>query len=216
MLRFGLAVLAAILASPAFACSIPVFRYALEQWQPSPYELLVYHRGPLAKEDERALKQISELSHLANSKTTAIDLDQANAAQKAHWDREPTDVRTPRAVLRYPESGPEIPNVWSGPLDPKIVALLFDSPARRAILEKLTLGNAAVIVFLKSGDRATDESAPGDARARTARYRRGIELPAPTGEGPQIRSVLPLRIAFPVVEVARLGRRASRSNAGGK
>ena len=29
----------------ALACSVPVFRYALERWDASPYALVVFHRG---------------------------------------------------------------------------------------------------------------------------------------------------------------------------
>ena len=29
------------------ACAIPVFRYALECWEPYPYEAIVFHKEPL-------------------------------------------------------------------------------------------------------------------------------------------------------------------------
>jgi hypothetical protein len=38
-----------------FACSVPVFRYALERWQPSKYELVVFHKGPLRPADRDAV-----------------------------------------------------------------------------------------------------------------------------------------------------------------
>src|SRR5512136_1886912 len=40
-------VLAFLLSSipSALACSVPVFRYALERWPASPYEAVVFHRG---------------------------------------------------------------------------------------------------------------------------------------------------------------------------
>ena len=46
----------------AEACSVPVFRYALERWKASPYEVLVYHRGKLAGQDK---KQVTALEHAA-------------------------------------------------------------------------------------------------------------------------------------------------------
>ncbi len=33
--------------SAAVACNIPVFRYALERWQPDNCELILFHREPL-------------------------------------------------------------------------------------------------------------------------------------------------------------------------
>ena len=37
----------AITASLAIACSVPVFRYALEHWQPDPYVVCVFQAGEL-------------------------------------------------------------------------------------------------------------------------------------------------------------------------
>ena len=44
-----LGVLAAMVAaSSAQACSVPVFRYALVQWRPDSFEVIVFHQGPLS------------------------------------------------------------------------------------------------------------------------------------------------------------------------
>lgn len=47
-------VLLALLAARADACTVPVFRYALERWPADDYEAVVFHRGPL-DEESRAL-----------------------------------------------------------------------------------------------------------------------------------------------------------------
>ena len=46
-------IFAAVAMMPAFAhaCQIPVFRYALERWQATPYEVVIFHRGPLSPAD---------------------------------------------------------------------------------------------------------------------------------------------------------------------
>src|SRR6476660_6351684 len=147
MPRIGLAVFVALLAQPAFACSIPVFRYALEQWPPSPYALIVYHKGPLSKAERATVQQIADASRRANVKLTTVDLDgDVEPDQKAIWDREEKDTKTPRVILRYPESGAEIPSLWSGPLAAEPIFALLDSPARRAVFDHLTLGNASAII----------------------------------------------------------------------
>src|SRR5262245_65804907 len=38
--------------SPARACNVPVFRYALERWPADTYEVIVFHRGPLMPADK--------------------------------------------------------------------------------------------------------------------------------------------------------------------
>jgi hypothetical protein len=43
----GLLVAGVLGPQSADACRIPVFRYALERWDPSPYDVIVLTRGPL-------------------------------------------------------------------------------------------------------------------------------------------------------------------------
>src|SRR5262245_38291292 len=109
MPRIGLAVFVAFLAEPVFACSVPVFRYALEQWPPSPYSLVVYHKGPLSKTDRATVQQIADASRRANVKVTTVDLDgDVDPDQRTVWGREGKDAKAPRVLLRYPDSGAEI------------------------------------------------------------------------------------------------------------
>jgi len=202
MLRIGLVISAVLIATPAFSCSIPVFRYALEQWPPSPYALVVYHRGPLSKEDRAMVARITEVTRGANVRVKEVNLaDEPDPGFKAVWDRE--GKNTPRLFLRYPDSDPQIPSVWSGPLSIEPVAALFDSPARRALFDRLTLGNAAAIVLLLSGDTKVDDAARTMLKRQLPRIASRIDLPQPNAEGPQVRSELALRMEFPIVEVSR-------------
>src|SRR5437764_1129210 len=50
---------------PLAACNVPVFRYALDRWRPQSFEVLVFHKGPLAaKEDAAADRLHAELKRL--------------------------------------------------------------------------------------------------------------------------------------------------------
>src|SRR5262245_42396535 len=42
-------------SDPVSACKVPVFRYALERWDPGEYEVIVFHRGPMATEDRKGV-----------------------------------------------------------------------------------------------------------------------------------------------------------------
>src|SRR5262245_66259920 len=44
----------------AAACNVPVFRYALERWQPDPYTVLVFHEGGLAQADKKLVDGLFE------------------------------------------------------------------------------------------------------------------------------------------------------------
>ena len=51
-----LSVFVTVAIGPLFSCQIPVFRYALEKWDPDPYILIVLHHDDgLEPEEKRAL-----------------------------------------------------------------------------------------------------------------------------------------------------------------
>jgi len=68
------------LAGELSACSIPVFRYALERWQPDPYGVEVRHRGPLSPEGKAAAdlltKQAADDVCPANAMVRLVDAEQ--------------------------------------------------------------------------------------------------------------------------------------------
>jgi hypothetical protein len=205
MARFGVALTACLLFGfPTFACSVPVFRYALERWQPARYELVVYHQGPLSERNREAVSRFEAAGQRANVHVTDADLaGRIDPDLQAVWDHDGKDAALPRLVLRYPDSGSQVPSVWAGPLsaDPKT---LFESPARRAVFDRLTAGHAGVVVLLLSGNTAADKAARDLLRTELPRIARRIDLPRPTEDGPQVQSELPLWIDFPVVEVPRM------------
>ncbi|HEX3146981.1 MAG TPA: hypothetical protein VHR66_02800 [Gemmataceae bacterium] len=204
MSRFGLIVFLTLLTTSAsFACSVPVCRYALEHWHPARYDLIVYHRGTLTPADRDALHRIESAVRGGNVRVVDADLDGSiDANLRSIWERDAKDQPLPRVILRFPESGPKIPSVWTGPLstDP---AVLFSSPARSGVFDRLTAGYAGTVILLLSGDVAQDDAARAFLKRELPRIAQQIKLPAPTDEGPQIMSELPVRIEFPVVEVER-------------
>jgi hypothetical protein len=204
MSRFGLVFIVGLLTTlPSFACSVPVFRYALERWQPARYDLFVYHRGALTPADRTAVGRFEAAALRANARVIDADLDaRIDENVRAIWDQEGQPAALPRLVLRYPESSPKVASVWSGPLstDPN---LLFDSAGRRELFDRLTAGYAGAVILLLSGDGPADDAARKLLRSQLPHIASQIKLPAPTDDGPQVISELPLRIEFPVVEVAR-------------
>src|SRR5947207_2462688 len=77
------------------ACTVPVFRFALERWELTTYEILVYHRGPLPNDVKAAIKHWTAAPAKANVEVTVIDLnaDVKPAHQKlwnAHGNKDAT------------------------------------------------------------------------------------------------------------------------------
>ncbi len=203
--RLGLVVISCLLAAHAGrACSIPVSRYALEKWAPSKYELVIFHEGTPTPADQKRIKALRDDAAAANLRVNLIDLSSnLEPDQKKLWEREGKPTTLPHAVLRYPEATAKTPHVWAGPLN--TLGELLESPGRKKVFDRLTLGDTAVIILLLSGDTAADQAAR-DFLAKTVPHNAArLTLPAQTAEGPQIKSALPLGVKFTVVELGRTG-----------
>jgi hypothetical protein len=203
------AVLAALLAgiiggeSCATACSVPVFRYALERFPSDPYEFVVFHRGPLSAETKQLVAVTESLADDANwpvnLKVRTVDLAAATA-EKPAWTPAP-DARLPWLVI-IPPGGSEETAAWSGPLQADDVQSLVDSPARREVVRRLMKGDSAVFLLVESGRKEADAAVAKLLQTTLANMEKSLQLPTDDGTGGP-RSALPLKIAFSTLRVRR-------------
>ncbi len=68
----------ALVPSSAFACSIPVFRYAMERWPADYYEAVVIHRGQMTEDQKQLLNKLrqedSEVEAFLNLRILEVDI----------------------------------------------------------------------------------------------------------------------------------------------
>lgn len=116
-----------LLAASAHACSIPVFRYALDRWHADKYRLEV------SAEDAKDEKVARFLRNFTDS--TPINVE----------------------IARVPGSSrlvfPHADTVWTGAL-PTALATLTDSPARAEIVRRILDGENGVWVLVGDADTA--------------------------------------------------------------
>ena len=156
-------------AGPVLACSVPVFRYALERWDASPYALVVFHRGPLTAADKKLVDLVNkssiEIGGKANIFIRTIDVSkEMDDFEKSLWAQE-DDAVLPLSVLRYPmkDMGMPGPVVWRGRLTKELVGLMLDSPARREIAKRIVGGDSAVWVYLADKPKVEKAAPPAEA-----------------------------------------------------
>lgn len=206
-------------SSSARACSVPVFRYALERWENAPYQAVVFHRGPLADADKRGVEMLKSAGDspkgTANILLETVDVDtlsdpkskSINVRTLAKLWAAQKNPALPWTVLLYPQGNDELEPFWSGPLDVERIARLITSPVRTEIARKLTDGDSVVWVVLLSGDKQKDDGATKLLTAELAALQKTIALPKDedTQGGPVVhrRSDLPLKISFSIVPVSR-------------
>lgn len=189
----------------ALGCTIPVFRYALEKWELTPYEIQIYHRGPLPNEVEKELKKWEAiLPKQANLEITRIDLaSKLTKAQAKRWAKEGDEKQTPWMIVRYGAADPADPSAWRGPCTVENISSLVDSPARRAILSHLTGGASTVWVLLTSDDPQKDRAVLDLLKKELQSLEARIKLPVQSDTGPQIKLPIPLKVGFPILVIDR-------------
>src|SRR4051794_34079314 len=211
--RAALPALAAVLlltAAPARACNVPVFRYALERWPADPYEVLVFHCGPLSFADKALTAALAKLADadapVANFTFECVDLTTKPDRELARlFEAQPDKQNLPLLVVRYPAPSGIDANVWSGRLSADAVRQLLDSPARREVVRRIVAGDSGVWLLLECGDRAKDEAAEKLLRAELVRLQQTLKLPELTadpedklsGKGPE------LKLSFSLLRVSR-------------
>ena len=172
-----------VCAESARACNVPVFRYALERWPPAPYEVFVFHRGPLSADSQAAVADLGTRGR-ANAdggviNLLVVDLDATpNAAIKKLWDAAP-GASLPWMIVRYPESVGVAESIWAAPLSRESAAAAVDSPLRRRIARDLIQGESAIFLLLECGNRAKDEAAAKLLETQLAQLEKTLELPQP-------------------------------------
>ncbi len=205
MPRFLFLLAAALLVhDPLRACSVPVFRYALEHWAADSYEALVLHRGALSPADASLLKS-GEARH-ANLSVKTVDLDASPPAEMSALAKQIGVAEAPMLVLRQPRSARSAV-AWSGGLTRENFDALLDSPARGDIATRIGAGDSAVWVLLECGDAAKDAAAAALLESRLA-YLAGV-LALPKLDEQDIRNGLVslpddgLHLQFSTLRIAR-------------
>lgn len=176
--RWGALFLVLLCGATAFACSIPVFRYALERWEPAPYELLVFHRGPLSAEHQKLLATVptNDGPLKVNAVVKTVDLSASPAAElTALWNEQKQET-LPAILLRNPRGSDVEGAVWSAPLSPGAIQQVFYSPVRTRIAEQLLKGASAVWVLVESGDKAKDDAAADLLGNRVEQLQKTLKL----------------------------------------
>lgn len=164
-----------------WACSVPVFRYALERWPADQYSAVVFHRGPLQPEQQRVVdlfaREGAVARQSANVELKLVDLDADPAPQDLElWKRQESET-LPLLVMRTPLPAPVPVGFWSGELTEENVTRLIDSPLRQKIAKQLINGQTAVWVFLESGDAEQDKAALEQLKAELKRMEKTLKLP---------------------------------------
>jgi hypothetical protein len=200
-----------LIGGAAWACNVPVFRYAIERWRPDPYRVVLLHRGELTKADRELLRPLRDQQDggLANLAVRTVDVDDLNAssedsaADKALWEAL-GQTELPLLVVHYPQQLNIAKPVWASPAEGKAIANLADSPVRRELIKRLAAGQTAVWLLLDSGEAGQDDPAAALIEQQLKKLEQELELPELTATPEdELLSDAPLKIEFSLLRVRR-------------
>ncbi len=202
---FAMIAAAMLLPAPAWACTIPVFRYALEKWDLTRYDILIYHRGPLPADLEPTLKAWNDAPNKANLDITTIDLGAKVAPKRLKlWQREGKKTELPWMLVRYQDAEDDAASAWSGPCTADNLKHLADSPMRQSVLADLTRGSSCVFVMLTSDDEATDRAVSSKLQKDLLTLEKKIKLQDLVEEDrAKLRLPLPIKVSLPLLTLDR-------------
>ncbi len=183
-LRAFFALAASLGAAGAHACSIPVFRYALDRWPADPYRLEV---SAADAQDEGVAKFLRNFTD-----STPLNLQPARVPGEGP------------SRLHFPHAAPHDAPAWSGPLAPAL-AVLTDSPTRAEIARRILAGENGVWVLVESGQRAADDAAASTLEKRLRYLEQVAQIPAidPNDPSSKLGPGPALRVGFSLVRVRR-------------
>ncbi|UCE47644.1 MAG: hypothetical protein JSW47_18850, partial [Phycisphaerales bacterium] len=151
--------LLALLPAHVYACSTPVFRYALERWPADFYDGVLVHRGEIPQDHPAGKLFEGEAAEFLNLRLSRLDLDSAAEEDVKKLLGERVPAKMPALVLWYPWQKGRAAPFWSGEFTPATVAVLIQSPKRKEVAKRLSEGQAGVWIFVESGNKAKDKAA---------------------------------------------------------
>ena len=125
-----------LLSLNSFACSVPVFRYALEYWQPDPYQIILSYNPAQTNNFPEVLAEIKK--YKANRTFIFKKIKSSHQNEKI--------------TLKYPADKRIRNIVWEAPLSTQNLGNILNSPAREEFVGKILNGDSLVFLLLEGSN----------------------------------------------------------------
>ncbi len=180
------AVLAVLLAmawsASSWGCTLPIFRYGLEQWHPDTYVVTIFTHGEASESARAVTDSLQDAADRnegpANLRVQVVDVDRMADFQDPDqdlaemWARVGEGAGDELMVVQYPNPGGyllpvvqparDFDLVWKGEPTREAAASLLESPLRREVGRRLLEGDSMVWVLVEGGDKEADEAAAAE------------------------------------------------------
>ncbi len=206
------------------ACSVPVFRYALERWQADSYALIVVHVKALTDTQKKAVDVVNSFTRdeggFANVYATTVNILAETNSPVLRYIPEKHPAY-PAMFLFYPRSFGKPKIIWQAELNKNNAEKIVSSKLRQELTDEILRGRTTTWLLVESGDKEQDDKAYNTMKKTLTILQEAIVLPAgvattsgdvtgvPEGEEAyidpinQLRFSIPLQISFSIVKLAK-------------
>ena len=191
------------LSHSAIACNIPVFRYALERWEPDDVQVIVFHDQALTYQQKNTLSDLeseqANLNVLTYFRDEELDEELTDLLGKTSATE---DAKLPIAIVRSRVGRGQQFTIWSGPLAKLSTIGMTQSPVRNELSTRLLAGDSGVWIVLKSNDEEKSQAVIDLLEDSLPKIASQIPFPEGIGlPGSELFSPIPLDMRFSVLEI---------------
>ncbi len=216
-----------LLSAGAYACSVPVFRYALELWPQDSYRVMVLYHDTLDSSDVASVRRIAARAAHTSGDTLGLGLSsglglRSNIELLLENCKDPSSEKIsglwrgagkpslPFCAVLFPSRAMVGRPLYAGPLSKACFDDLFDSPDRRLYAAEICKGMSAVWLFIGSGDKRKDAAALKTLKDGVSEAKAALKLPdIDLKDVKEVvkQSDIDLRIDFSLITVSRSDKR---------
>ena len=139
------------LGNTVFSCTVPVFQYALERWNQSYYDGVIFYKGNLTQKEQEAFNNFQDMLHRNNS-TLNLRLERLDIAAEPEKYQQllqgVTSKDLPALALWYPHQKGQSKPFWFGGCQMSVLSNIVGTAKRREISDHLISGSPIVWVFV--------------------------------------------------------------------
>ncbi len=150
-----------LFCSCTFACSVPVFRYALEYWQPDPYRIILSYNPAQTNKFSEVLNELRKYKADSSFILRKIKSTKSNG----------------KIILKYP-ADKRIKNiVWSAPLSTQSLNRIMYSPMRKKFTDKILNGDSLIFLLLEGSNSKQNDKIANIIITNMTLVKNQIKLP---------------------------------------
>jgi hypothetical protein len=183
-------------AAQAMACVVPVFRYALERWEPDPFRITLLHRNA----DEAALRTwaLPFVEGYVDCRTYNLETDGDRIPESLAAVAASVSSNAPMAFLQFPEDYGTDAILATQAVNQASQAAWLHSPAREELAKRILAKDSTVWIHVLGQNNASNQAVRAFLEKTLNDLAGQLEIPEGMLEGLDDAQIAEKKAALPI------------------